>query len=206
MGATDDADGVERVARDDEEIVRRVRSGNVDAFALLVSRYQRQIIALGHRFFRRREDVEDFAQEVFLQAFRKLDTFRGTGRFYSWLVRIGYNRGYRETRSAPRFDLLPCDTAVDAAPGPDEALERAQAQRAVADAIARLPARYADCVALYYFFDLSYQEVSTVTGFTLNTVRSHIRRGKRLLAVQLSAEHTGGSPPDSDPRDAGGRA
>lgn len=185
MSATDEAPAA---ADDDGRIVDRVRSGEVDAFAVLVSRYQRPVLSLGYRFFRAREDAEDFAQEVFLQAFRRLETFRSSGRFYSWLMRIAYNHGSRVARSRPPFDCQRPAQPIDPAPRPDEALERAQARRAVADAVGRLPARYADCIELFFFFDLSYQEVSAVTGFPLNTVRSHIRRAKLLLVDRLGGE------------------
>ena len=187
MGATDDAPS----GTLDDETVDRVRSGDVDAFELLVAKYQRQVRALGYRFFRTREDAEDFAQEVFLQAYRKLDTFRGTGRFYSWLMRIAYNRGCRQVGAGPRFAAPVDEPIVDPAPQPDEAFERARARRAVADAVARLPERYGDCVGLYFFFGLSYQEVSDVTRYPLNTVRSHIRRAKLLLAERLADERCG---------------
>jgi RNA polymerase sigma-70 factor, ECF subfamily len=196
MSATDDARTAARDdgGIDDAEIVDRVRSGDIDLFALLVARYQRQVLALGYRFHRTREDAEDFAQDVFLQAFRKLDTFRGTGRFYSWLMRIAYNRGSRRACDRPRCDSAAAAPVVDPDPRPDEALERAEARDAVAGAVAQLPPRYADCIELYFFFDLSYEEVSAVTGFTLNTVRSHIRRAKLLLADRLSGRLAGERP------------
>lgn len=182
MSGTGDGGPVER---SDEEIVDRVRDGRTAEFATLVDRYQGPVLALGHRFFRRREDAEDFAQEVFLQAFRRLSTFRATGRFYSWLMRIAYTRGTRVLRRRADYEALGERPMPDPAPGPDEAYERAESRRLVVDAIRALPRRYADCIGLYYFFELSYQEVSDVTGHPLNTVRSHIRRARRVLADRL---------------------
>ena len=196
MGAGDDeAAG----AGDDKTIVSRVRDGNTNAFAKLVDRYQRQVLALGYRFFRDREEAEDFAQEVFLQAFRKLDTFEGTGRFFSWLMRIAYTMGGRKAGRATKPEAYNWERLVDPAPRPDQALERTEAKRAVVEAIQQLPEGYADCIALYFFFDLTYEEVGVVTGFPLNTVRSHIRRGKRLLAAYLTDK----KPADDNPA-AGG--
>lgn len=166
-------------------IVDLVRDGETGAFAVLVDRYQRQVLSLGYRFLRRREDAEDFAQEVFLQAFRRLSTFRATGRFYSWLMRIAYTWGTRVLRRRADYEALGERPMPDPAPGPDETFDRVESKRLVVDAIRALPRRYADCIGLYYFFELSYQEVSDVTGHPLNTVRSHIRRAKRLLAERL---------------------
>ena len=190
-------DGVP-ACRSDEEIVERVCGGETAEFAILVDRYQQPVLGLGYRFFRRREEAEDFAQEVFLQAFRRLSTFRATGRFYSWLMRIAYTWGTRVLRRRADYEALGERPMPDPAPGPGEAYERAESKRLVADAIRALPRRYADCIGLYYYFELSYQEVSDVTGLPLNTVRSHLRRAKRLLADRLGdtfePPQAGGTP------------
>lgn len=190
--------------RSDEAIVERVCGGETAEFAILVDRYQRQILALGYRFFRRREEAEDFAQEVFLQAFRRLSTFRATGRFYSWLMRIAYTWGTRVLRRRTDYETLGERPVSDPAPGPDEAFDRAESRRLVVDAIRTLPRRYADCIGLYYFFELSYQEVSDVTGLALNTVRSHLRRAKLLLAERLDDTFGPGSSAATTPPPAGG--
>ena len=181
-----EAGELDGAAQADEVIIGRVRSGETEAFAQLVSRYQRQVLALGFRFFRSREDAEDFVQDVFLQAFRKLNTFRSTGRFYSWLMRIAYNRGCRLINRLPSFDSLGDAQLAYRGPGPHDTLEHQEARRTVVEAIRELPAKYADCIGLYFFFDLSYQEISDVTRNPLNTVRSHIRRAKLMLARRLS--------------------
>ncbi|MFW5744123.1 MAG: RNA polymerase sigma factor [Spirochaetota bacterium] len=190
--------------RSDEEIVERVCGGETAEFAILVDRYQRQVISLGYRFFRRREEAEDFAQEVFLQAFRRLSTFRATGRFYSWLMRIAYTWATRVLRRRADYEALGEKPIPDPAPRPDEAFDRAESRRLVVDAIRTLPRRYADCIGLYYFFELSYQEVSDVTGHPLNTVRSHIRRAKRLLAERLDDAFGPGLPSANSPPRTGG--
>ncbi|MFP4113880.1 MAG: RNA polymerase sigma factor [Spirochaetota bacterium] len=182
MSGTDDS---RACAEPDEQIVARVLRGDVEPFSVLVSRYQRPVLALGLRFFRSREDAEDFVQEVFLQAYRKLNTFKQTGRFYSWLMRIAYNRGSRTLRRCRDFESIGEFSPPDGDLTPDAMLERREARDAVVSAIRKLPERFADCIGLYYFFELSYKEVSEVTGFALNTVRSHIRRAKFLLAREL---------------------
>ena len=170
----------------DAAVVARVLAGDVEAFATIVRRYQRQVLALGIRFLRVREEAEDFAQEVFLQAFRRLGSWRGTGRFYSWLIRIAYTHGSRRARQRYAVDALGEAAAVDPAPTPEEQAQREEARQAVLRAMRRLPRRYADCIGLYFFFGLSYQEVSEVTQYPLNTVRSHIRRARHALARELA--------------------
>lgn len=172
----------------DQRDVRRVVSGDVEAFAGIVNRHQQRLLAFGRRYFRNIDDAEDFVQEVFLRAFRRLDSFRGEGRFFSWLMSVAYNLAVRTADRRPSFDEL--DELVLQSPleSPGESLLRAEARSAVVDAIGQLPARYRSCVDMYFFFDLTYQEISDSTGYPLNTVRSHIRRAKLLLKASL-ADH-----------------
>jgi RNA polymerase sigma-70 factor (ECF subfamily) len=79
--------------RRDEELgwIRRSREGDLAAFEELIRRYQQMIHALTYRMTGSTSDAEDLAQEVFIQAHRKLDSFRGDSQFSTWLYRIGIN-------------------------------------------------------------------------------------------------------------------
>ena len=72
----------------DSKLVREVLSGNTSAFAELMSLYKKRIEALGMSFFKNPADTEDFAQDVFLKAYTKLDSFRGESLFSTWLTRM----------------------------------------------------------------------------------------------------------------------
>jgi RNA polymerase sigma-70 factor (ECF subfamily) len=79
--------------RRDEELgwIRQSREGDLAAFEELIRRYQQMIHALTFRMTGSPSDAEDLAQEVFIQAFRKLNSFRGDAQFSTWLYRIGIN-------------------------------------------------------------------------------------------------------------------
>jgi len=85
-------------ARDEARLVRAALRGAPDAFSKLVRLHQRRVFRLIGRFFRRREDVEDVAQDVFLTAWRKLSTYRAESPFEHWLTRICLNRCYDRLR------------------------------------------------------------------------------------------------------------
>ncbi len=171
---------------DDVADVKRVLAGDTAAFAGIVRRHQGVLLAFGRRFFPNGADVEDFVQEVFLQAYRRLATFRGEGRLRSWLLGIAYNHAVRIRRSRVEY-ALPDETAVeDHTADPERTVLRREACRTVVRAMRRLPQRLAACLDLYFFFGMTYDEISRATGHPVNTVRSHIRRAKQRLRDALS--------------------
>lgn len=82
----------------EQEWVAAARGGDPRAFALLVSRHERRVFRLVGRFFRRREDVDDLAQETFLRAWGKLVSYRGDAPFEHWLTRLCLNLCYQTLR------------------------------------------------------------------------------------------------------------
>ena len=82
----------------DKSLVAASRDGDSDAFAELVRLHQRRVFRLAGRFFRRREDVEDAAQDTFLTAWRKLGTYQARAPFEHWLTRVCLNCCYAKLR------------------------------------------------------------------------------------------------------------
>jgi RNA polymerase sigma-70 factor (ECF subfamily) len=179
-------------AATDVEIIGRIRNGDVEAFRHIVERYQGAVFSMGLRFLRNREAAEDYAQEVFLRIFRSLSTYRGEARFYSWLMRVAYHMAIDVAGSRKRDASLGDIDLVDRSRTPEEQLLYRQTAAAVRGAVAELPPHHAVCLDLYFFFDLRYEEISTMTGFPLNTIKSHIRRAKARLRKTLSDSVEGG--------------
>lgn len=99
-------------AEDDEaRLVAASRRGDGEAFSRLVQVHQRRVFRLAGRFFREREDVEDVAQETFLTAWRKLNTYRARAPFEHWLTRVCLNCCYARLRRQ-RASELPLETDV----------------------------------------------------------------------------------------------
>lgn len=170
----------------DEELVARVREGETGSFRVLVDRYKRRVYALGLKFFRNHEDAKDFLQDAFVRAYQKLGQYRGDSRFYSWLMRVAYSVGLNMLRS--RKETSDVDDLPLAHPGPtpeEEDLGK-RAQAIVQESVAGLPARYRTCVELFFYFGLSYPEISEMTGYPVNTIKSHVFRAKKLLRDRLA--------------------
>jgi len=171
----------------DEDIIDRVLDGDPEAFSTLVRRYQRRIIRLGYGFFRNRDEAEDFAQDVFLKAYAGLAGFKGRSSFSTWLTRIAYNTGINAKRKAGRYEPLEYDPVDARSLTPEDAHLRNETAAALGKAMAGLPERYAVCLDLYFREGLKYEDICEVTGFPVNTIKSHVFRAKRELRMALGA-------------------
>ncbi len=182
---------------DDNELVLRVAAGDRDAFRLIVERHQTRIFYLGLQFLRSMEDAQDYAQEVFLRAYRKIDSFRGQVPFAAWLYRLAFNlavNGYHVSRR--RLAEASSDDVVIAArePPPETRLIEAERAEEVRRVLARLPEAYNIVIRMHYFDGMSYPEISRATGLPVNTIKSHVFRAKRILRKHLA--HDQGQEPE----------
>lgn len=175
----------------DRKAIRAVISGNHDAFRSVVERYQPLVTAVGRRLVRSSADVPDFVQEVFLKAFSHIRQYSGRGRFYSWLMRIAYttaiNRRNRETEVAVDPEVIDYAVRASAEGDPERRTLQSAMVEALREAIAGLPQHLARAVELSYFARLRYSDISELTGVSLNTLKSHIHRARKLLRERLGS-------------------
>ena len=110
---------------DEPRLIAACRKGDNDAFTELVRLHQRRVFRLAGRFFRRPEDVEEAAQETFLTAWKKLDTYKARAPFEHWLTRVCLNCCYELLRKRKNVEapLEQEAEAVAPAPDPDAAME-----------------------------------------------------------------------------------
>lgn len=172
---------------DDEDrmIVAQIVSGQKELFRLLIKRHERAIYGMGMSFFRNVEDASDFTQEVFLKVFRNLSHFEGRSRFSTWVYKIAYNTAINSINRKKDYHSLVEDVTESENDTPERNFLRDLARNAVLDAIKELPERFRVCVDLYFFYDRSYNEIETITGYPVNTIKSHVFRAKKILRKQL---------------------
>ena len=178
----------------DQLIVDQIVSGQKDLFRLLVRRYERAVYGMGLSFFRNAEDACDFAQEVFLKVFRNLSRFEGRSRFSTWLYKIAYNTAVNGVNRRKEYLSLAEGEIAEAIDGdtPEHILIRRAAKDAVSASLRELPERFRVCIDLFFFYDRSYQEIEAITGFPVNTIKSHVFRAKKILREKLEAPETAG--------------
>ncbi len=176
----------------DEEIIGRVLDGDTESFAVLVKRHRSRVRRLGMSFFRDEDEADDFTQDVLVKAYSALGSFKGKSLFSTWLLRIAYNTAVNSKKRRRETARLESEAEIPGSPGADEAHLREEAARAVREAMAALPERQALCIELFFFYDMKYADISEVTGFPVNTIKSHVFRAKRMLRERLGEREEDG--------------
>ncbi|MDR0690142.1 MAG: sigma-70 family RNA polymerase sigma factor [Spirochaetaceae bacterium] len=177
---------------DDQKIVTRIVSGQKELFRVLVHRHEQAVYGMGLSFFRNAEDAADFTQEVFLKAYHSLFKFEGRARFSTWLYKIAYNTAVNRINRRKEYCSLAEEEFAPDGLTPEYTLLRTAAKDAVAEAVKELPDKYRICIDLFFFYDRSYQEIEAITGYPVNTIKSHVFRAKKLLRGKL-ADYSEGS-------------
>ena len=168
----------------DQEIIDCVLEGDRAAFDELVRRYQDSVYRMALRRTRCDRDAEDVAQEVFLNVYRRLATFRGSAKFTTWLYRITFNTCVDWVRRARRIqttrspaDEEYADSRIDIAADFFDAQERS----ALGAAVSCLSEPYREVIELYYYEHLSYAEIGAILGMAGKGVETRLYRARRAL-------------------------
>lgn len=182
---------------DDDALARRAAEGDEAAFAGLVELYQRAAFNFAYRLLGSYDDAADAAQQGFVQLYLSLPSLDLSRPIRPWLFRAVRNRcidmlRQRRTVSLSTDDAdqagntgATADQLADPGPLPEELAERADLQQLLAAAIARLPPRYREVVALRYTTDLTFAELGAALGVPENTAKIHFHRAKSQLRQEL---------------------
>ena len=179
---------------DERTILEKVRAGDRRAFGDLIDLHKDGAFTLALRILASREEAEEAVQDAFLRAYRGLASFRGDSRFGTWLYRIVFNLSMtRVKRKRPPAESLdahagePVDMVRDAEGGGVlEHLERQDTVALLAKGLMRLPEPHRIAVELFYLQEQSYEEIATIMGVPLGTVKTYLFRGRARLKGLLA--------------------
>jgi RNA polymerase sigma-70 factor (ECF subfamily) len=181
---------------DDAALAALALSGRQDAFARIMQRHREPIFRLIRGHVGDADEALDLTQETFVAAYGALDHFDGARPMRAWLARIALNKcrdwGRRRTvrrlfRQAEPLDVGAIQVADDA-PGPWAVAQGRDDLRALAKAIATLPASIKEPLLLQVFEELSQAEIGRTLGISEKAVETRIRRARLMLAERMRAE------------------
>jgi RNA polymerase sigma-70 factor, ECF subfamily len=184
-------------------LVQRAQAGDRDALSALLQSQQTYVYSIAMSLMHNPADAADMTQEAFVRLLRSLGTYRAETKFTTWLYRLVTNiclDGLRRRgRPVDSLDEPASTQAGDDAqtPGerladsdrwtqPEEEVQLRESADEVRAALASLPPAQRLALTLHYFQDQRYEDIADVMALPLNTVKSHIRRGKERLALVLS--------------------
>ena len=167
-----------------EDDVALAAGGDTRAYERLYRAHVAHIYALCLRMTANRAEAEDATQDAFVQAWRKLGSFRGDSRFSSWLHRIAVNvvlgRMRSSKREAERMRLVNPETQTATPPEHDIGdLERA---------ISGLPERARQVFVLAGVYGYTHEQVAEALDVAVGTCKAHLHRARQMLAEQLEAQ------------------
>ena len=182
----------------DEELLKRFLDGAEDAFTELMRRHEDRIFSLAMRMTGNRADAFDATQETFIQAFRKAEKFRGDSAFGTWLWRVGINACNDVLRKRKRTPVPEEETAEEESAGSSSPVDETVVNRLdLKDALAELSDDYREAVVMHDLGGIPYEEIATLTGVAIGTVKSRISRGRKRLALLLEQSSTPRTSKDS---------
>ncbi len=175
---------------DDDSLIDKILAGDRQAFRWLIKRYETLIGHVVGRIIKEEEEREEVCQDVFLKIHDKLSTFRRESKLSTWMVTIAYRMSLnflektkKETISLSAIGDLPMENDVLGH------LEHEDLKKTLDRAILKLPLPYRVVITLFHLEEHSYEEVCTITGMALGTVKSNLFRGRKMLK-ELLEKHT----------------
>jgi len=179
--------------RDDIYFIRQVLNGNINSYAVLVDRHKDRVFNLAFRITGNREEAEEVAQDAFLKAYRSLGSFRMNSLFSTWLYKIVYNTAisFIRTRKKTALSLDEFSTGIKdfEYENPDEIkAEQEYRNYLVNFAMQKLSEEERAVISLYYYEELSSEEISVITGISRNNIKVRLFRARQRMAEIIKKE------------------
>jgi RNA polymerase sigma-70 factor (ECF subfamily) len=174
----------------EQNIINQIIEGDTKAFAVLVDRYKDLVFTLAIRMLKNREEAEEVSQDTFIKVFKSLGKFKGDSKFSTWIYKVAYNtcldrikRNKRQMNEVgidefTEHQIKTIDNALDK-------LETNEQQQSIQECLQRLPSEDSFLLTLYYFEDLSLEEISKIVNIEANTVKVKLFRARKKLASIL---------------------
>jgi RNA polymerase sigma-70 factor (ECF subfamily) len=176
---------------DDAAAVAEARSGNQEAFKVLVERHSRSLYRLAYRMTGKAEDAEDVVQETFIRAFRQLSRFEARSNVSTWLYRIAFNCAVDFLRSRPgreaatEADVL--ERLAPAATGPtmDDLVYAGQIGERMQLALGDLSEKERAAFLMRHYHGCSIEEIGSTLGMKTNATKHSIFRAVKKMRVAM---------------------
>ena len=178
----------------DAQLVKRVVDGDKEAFSALVELYQQKVLGLALGYLGTHEDLESVVQDVFLKAYRQLKTLSDPRQFGSWLLTIARNYCI-DIKRKKKEDLQSLDYVQEKGiqvesrtPSPLHKLIQDEGKKMFWNAFSKLSEQYRELLILKSFLNLSYKEISDITGLSKQKIGELLFKARKELQKLIQKE------------------
>uniref|UniRef100_UPI0029344BB2 RNA polymerase sigma factor n=1 Tax=Psychroserpens damuponensis TaxID=943936 RepID=UPI0029344BB2 len=184
---------VKMTTNNDQILINQIIEGDTNAFAVLVDDYKGLVYTLALRMLKNKEEAEEVAQDTFIKTYKSLHRFKGDSKFSTWIYRVCYNTCLDRIKKNKKYinnvnineftthEVKTLDNALTT-------LETKEQEQVIQRCIAQLPSEDSFLLTLYYFDDLSLDEISKVVGITANSIKVKLFRCRKKLAIILKSQ------------------
>ncbi|WP_179345995.1 RNA polymerase sigma factor [Winogradskyella ursingii] len=175
---------------EENKLIDAITNGETKAYAQLVEQYKNLVFSLALRMLKCREEAEEVAQDTFIKVFKSLDKFKGDSKFSTWIYRITYNTCLDNIKKNKKHlnNVTIDEYTFDKLDVIDNALEHMinqEKSELIKQCINQLPEECSAILTLFYFEELSLDEISTIINVEANTAKVKLFRARKKLAVIL---------------------
>jgi RNA polymerase sigma-70 factor, ECF subfamily len=180
------------------EWIQETKVGNQTAFSQIVNKYQKPVYNICYHMLKNGEEAEDAAQEVFLRAFAKLDTYDEERQFSTWLFAIASHYCMDRWKKR-RFQLVSWDDMKNMLSDretaqPEKVMINVEASQEVHDMLQTLRPDYRMVVILKYWHAMSYEDIADTMDTTVSTIKSKLFRARKMMAKAAEKEQASSLP------------
>ncbi|HET6928914.1 MAG TPA: sigma-70 family RNA polymerase sigma factor [Candidatus Acidoferrum sp.] len=183
----------------EKELIARIIAGETNLFHELIRPYERMVYLSILAMLRNDQEAEDASQEVMVNAFRHLKSFRGDAKFSTWLVTIAMNESRQRLRKAKAAQLESLDEGKEDHEGdftpavltdwreiPSEALEKKEMRQKLREAVEQLPPIYREVLVLRDLEEMNQEETAGALGIPVTLVKVRLHRARMMLQKMLA--------------------
>lgn len=174
----------------DSELINIILKGEESHFRFLIDRYKNQVLRTCFGFTQSQADAEDIAQEVFIEVYESLSSFRHESKFSTWIYRIAINKSLNFLRKEKRRKIFRSIEEmltgkpynyIDNSRQPDDFSDPDTDLKNLKKALCQIPTNQKTALTLYTYQDLTYKQIADIMGISLSSVESLIFRAKKSL-------------------------
>lgn len=171
-------------------IINKIIGGDTQAFAMVVDRYKDLVFTLAIRMLKNREEAEEVSQDTFIKVYKALPKFKGDSKLSTWVYKVAYNtcldsiKKNNRRQSEVAIDSF-TENHIKTLDNALTALEEKEQQQTIQDCLQQLASKDSFLLSLFYFEELSLEEISQIVSMEANTVKVNIHRARKRLAVLL---------------------